>query len=119
MPELPEVETVVRDLRPCLVGHRLTSVAVGSLPLRRRWSAEWGPALVGRHVQDVTRRGKWIVVGLNGGLQLVIHLGMTGQLTVVPARQPLQPHTHLVIGLDRGGRQLRFPRYPPAFPANA
>jgi formamidopyrimidine-DNA glycosylase len=108
VPELPEVETVVRELLPRLVGRRIASVEVGSLPLRRRWCAEWGPALVGRRVREVWRRGKWIVAGLDKNLHLVFHLGMTGQLTVAPAREPLAPHTHLVLGLDRGGRQLRF-----------
>jgi formamidopyrimidine-DNA glycosylase len=108
VPELPEVETVVRDLRPRLVGHRLASVEVGSLPLRRRWAAEWGPALVGRHVRAVERRGKWIVIELDRGQRLVFHLGMSGQLTVVEAAAERASHTHLVIGLDRGGSQLRF-----------
>jgi len=108
VPELPEVETVVRDLRPRLVGHRLGPVQMGSLPLRRHWSVEWGPVLAGRHVQGVERRGKWIVLKLDRGLHLVVHLGMTGQLTVAPAKAPTQPHTHLVISLDHTGRQLRF-----------
>jgi formamidopyrimidine-DNA glycosylase len=108
VPELPEVETVVRDLRPRLVGRRIASVEVGRLPLRRRWAAAWGPGLIGRRIRDVWRRGKWLVVELDKGLHLVFHLGMTGQLTVVAARESYQPHTHLVFGLDRGGRQLRF-----------
>src|SRR5436305_4227693 len=80
VPELPEVETVVRDLRPHLTGRRLTSVQVGSQPLRRRWLAEWESRLVGRRVREVGRRGKWILIHLQGELHLVIHLGMTGQL---------------------------------------
>jgi formamidopyrimidine-DNA glycosylase len=108
VPELPEVETVVRELRSCLVGRRIASVKVGKQRLRRRWSRKWEPHLIGRRVGDVRRRGKWIVLILEGEFQLVIHLGMTGQLVVVPARDPLAPHTHAVFDLDRGGRQLRF-----------
>ncbi len=108
MPELPEVETVVRDLRPLLVGRRVASVEASDRPLRKLWSAEWGPLLTGRQVRDVRRRGKWIVVDLDRDLHLVFHLGMTGQLVVKPADEPRQPHTHLVFGLDRGARQLRF-----------
>jgi formamidopyrimidine-DNA glycosylase len=108
VPELPEVETVVRDLRPELVGHRIASVEVGSLPLRRRWAAAWGPELVGRRIRQIDRRGKWIVIKLDGGLHLLFHLGMTGQLTVAPARAPRETHTHLIFALDRGGQQLRF-----------
>ncbi|HEV3263841.1 MAG TPA: bifunctional DNA-formamidopyrimidine glycosylase/DNA-(apurinic or apyrimidinic site) lyase [Gemmataceae bacterium] len=108
MPELPEVETVVRELRPRLVGRRIAAVKVSSLSLRSRWSDEWGPRLVGRRVRAVERRGKWILLALDGQLHLVIHLGMTGQLTVVPGRQPLAQHTHVVVDLDRGREQLRF-----------
>jgi len=108
MPELPEVETVVRELRPRLVGRRIAQVKVGRRPLRRRWRALWGPELVGKRVQEVRRRGKWIVLCLDQKCHLVVHLGMTGQLTVVPAKTPVPDHTHLVFGLDRGAQQLRF-----------
>jgi formamidopyrimidine-DNA glycosylase len=108
VPELPEVETVVRDLRPHLVGRRIASVEVGKYSLRRPWLPEWENRLIGRSVREVRRRGKWIVVGLEGGPVLVIHLGMTGQLMVMPARQPRLDHTHLIMGLGRGAQQLRF-----------
>jgi formamidopyrimidine-DNA glycosylase len=108
VPELPEVETVVRDLRPRLIGRRLASVEVGPHPLRRPWSAAWAPLMLGRRFTEVGRRGKWLLLGLDNGACLVVHLGMTGQLTVVPARQPPADHTHLVLGLDRGREQLRF-----------
>jgi formamidopyrimidine-DNA glycosylase len=108
VPELPEVETVVRDLRPHLAGRRIASVEVSRFALRRPWSAEWPAALLGKRVCDIGRRGKWIVAGLDGGLYLLLHLGMTGNLVVTAARAPRPPHTHLVLGLDRGGRQLRF-----------
>ncbi len=107
MPELPEVETVVRDLRPRLVGRRVTDARAGKLALRKPWRPAWGKALVGRQVEAVTRRGKWIVVALEGGPYLVVHLGMTGQFTVAAAGEPRQNHTHLVFGLDDGA-ELRF-----------
>jgi formamidopyrimidine-DNA glycosylase len=106
VPELPEVETVVRDLRPHRVGRRLRHVAVGAKPLRRAWSPDWAARLAGRTVRAVRRRGKWIVLDLDRGL-LVVHLGMTGQLTVGPADRPAQDHTHFSADLG-GGQQLRF-----------
>jgi formamidopyrimidine-DNA glycosylase len=108
MPELPEVETVVRDLRPRLVGRVVHSVRASRKALRRRWSYAWGPRLVGRRVTSIDRRGKWIIVTLDGGLYLLLHLGMTGQLRVWNAHQPRAQHTHLLIGLDDGAKQLRF-----------
>ena len=104
MPELPEVETVVRDLRPLLVGRRLGVVAVGG-KLRRPWRSEW--AVAGATVTALRRRGKWIVVELAAAGRLVVHLGMTGQLTVVAADEPHPTHLHLRFPLD-DGRELRF-----------
>ncbi len=108
MPELPEVETVVRELRPRLVNRKLLKVERGELALRRPWAPEWTAALEGRRLHFVERRGKWICLGLDGELFLVVHLGMTGQLTVVSAAAPRLPHTHLVIDLSGPKDQLRF-----------
>jgi formamidopyrimidine-DNA glycosylase len=108
VPELPEVETVVRDLRPMLVGRSFGSVQVGKKPLRRRWNRQWTSKLAGCRVAAIRRRGKWLHLVLGADHHLVIHLGMTGQLGVFPADEPIAPHTHIVIGLDEGRRQLRF-----------
>jgi formamidopyrimidine-DNA glycosylase len=108
VPELPEVETVVRDLRPLVVGCRMTAITVSKLALRKQWSPAWKRALVGQKVQAVLRRGKWIFLTLDRGWTLVIHLGMTGQLTVIPATVPRQTHTHVVFALDDGKNELRF-----------
>ena len=108
MPELPEVETVVRDLRPLVAGCHLTSITVSKQALRKKWSSAWKRELVGQQVQTVLRRGKWIGMQLDRGWTLVIHLGMTGQLTAVPTATPRQTHTHVVFALDDGQRELRF-----------
>lgn len=109
MPELPEVETVVRDLRPRLRGRRLAHVRQTSRhTLRTRWLPSWNAVVAGQRIDGVTRRGKWILVTLANGAFLVFHLGMTGQLTVVPVATPLAEHTHLIFDLDDGTQQLRF-----------
>ena len=108
MPELPEVETVVRDLRPHLTGCRLSAVRAGRKALRRPWRAAWNDAVRGRRIRAVRRRGKWIVLDLDRDRHLVFHLGMSGQLTVANADAPRLRHTHLVFDLDRGRTQLRF-----------
>jgi len=107
VPELPEVETVVRDLRPCLVGRRLTALRVGKKALRRKWSGAWKKQIVGRCVQAVERRGKWILLDLDGPW-LLVHLGMTGQFVVAAADEPRRNHTHLIFTLEDGGHELRF-----------
>jgi formamidopyrimidine-DNA glycosylase len=108
MPELPEVETVVRELRPLLVGKRFAAVRVSKRKLRRPWKRDWAARLVGAAVEGVRRRGKWIVLDLGAGPRLVVHLGMTGQFTVAPVAEPVLDHTHLVFELDGGTHQLRF-----------
>jgi formamidopyrimidine-DNA glycosylase len=109
VPELPEVETIVRDLGPLLVGRRLAAVRRATAQeLRLPWDDRWPALLAGRRIDEIRRRGKWIVFALDSGAFLVVHLGMTGQLTVVPAEEPLARHTHLLFDLDDPGRQLRF-----------
>jgi formamidopyrimidine-DNA glycosylase len=107
MPELPEVETVARDLRPLLVGRKLVGLTRSRKVLRTTWSKAWDPRIVGRRVEAVHRRGKWLLLELDGGSFLMVHLGMTGRFTVVPADATREPHTHLVFRLDNGD-ELRF-----------
>jgi formamidopyrimidine-DNA glycosylase len=107
MPELPEVETVVRDLRPLLVGRRFAAVRVGAKRLRRPWKKAWAAQLVGATVGAVRRRGKWIILDLDAGSRLVVHLGMTGQFTVSAATEPTPNHTHFVFTLGDDA-ELRF-----------
>jgi formamidopyrimidine-DNA glycosylase len=108
LPELPEVETVVRDLRRLLIGRRITSVRASRQALRRPWSRKWNAALIGRRIATVSRRGKWIMIHVEDEQILVVHLGMTGQLTVVSSERPLADHTHLWFDLDGRSAQLRF-----------
>ncbi|MGL4424563.1 MAG: bifunctional DNA-formamidopyrimidine glycosylase/DNA-(apurinic or apyrimidinic site) lyase [Gemmataceae bacterium] len=107
MPELPEVETVVRDLRPLLMGRILQSVRSGPQALRRPWQPAWNATVAGSTVRQLRRRGKWILIDLATGPILVIHLGMTGQLTVVPAGTATPDHLHLWFPLDNQ-HELRF-----------
>ena len=74
--------------------------------LRRPWQAEWSELIVGKRIAAIRRRGKWIVVE-TGKPRLIVHLGMTGQLTVHKPTEPVSDHTHLVFDLS-GRRELRF-----------
>jgi formamidopyrimidine-DNA glycosylase len=108
MPELPEVETVARDLRPRIVGATITGARCTWARTLRTHSPEgFAAAIAGRRVEGVGRRGKLLVVDLSGDRILTIHLKMTGQLFVVPAATPVDPHVRLVLPFD-DGRELRF-----------
>ena len=108
MPELPEVETVVSDLRPHLAGRRIERCEL-SFPtiVRHPEPEQFIDAVVGMRIESVRRRGKYILIGLQGDLLLVVHLGMTGHLSIVDPVVPLEKHTHAVFFLD-DGRQLRY-----------
>ena len=107
MPELPEVETVVRDLAPLLVGRTIHTARASRKKLRRPWRVEWSRAVIGGRIEAVRRRGKWILIDLAGGPVLRIHLGMTGQFTVAAKNESERDHLHLVFGLDNA-TELRF-----------
>ncbi|MGO8687014.1 MAG: bifunctional DNA-formamidopyrimidine glycosylase/DNA-(apurinic or apyrimidinic site) lyase [Candidatus Dormibacteria bacterium] len=108
MPELPEVETVARDLRGELVRRRFVSAWVSQPGVLRFPGAEaFTAALPGCTVEAVERRGKYIFCAVGEGAALVFHLGMTGHLRVVAGDAEVVKHTHLRAELD-DGRELRF-----------
>ncbi|HLG92385.1 MAG TPA: bifunctional DNA-formamidopyrimidine glycosylase/DNA-(apurinic or apyrimidinic site) lyase [Acidimicrobiales bacterium] len=110
MPELPEVETIRRELEREVVGRKIKSVEVsGSRSIRRhRTAPRFRAALEGRTIRSVARKGKYLLVHLSDGAVLVVHLGMSGQLLrAKSAREPKPKHTHVVITFTQGG-QLRF-----------
>ncbi len=112
MPELPEVEVLRRSLEPALVGDRVRRVEVRAAALREPLDrAALGRALEGRGIVALRRRAKYLLVDVEGGQTLVVHLGMSGRLTVVPADAPIEAHEHLALHLGSGRRlRLRDPR---------
>jgi len=108
VPELPEVETVARDLRGLVLGAEITGAACHwERTLRTHAPETIGPALAGRRILGVGRRGKQLVLDLSGGAVLTVHLKMTGQLFVVANDAPMDRHVRLVIAFA-DGRDLRF-----------
>lgn len=113
MPELPEVETVVRSLRTLLVGKKVTDLWFSGKRLRT--GSSFDPVLVraacaGAAIVAVRRRAKYVLVdlkGMQGAAVLLVHLGMSGRLRVVEKGAELEPHTHVVWRL-RTGHELRF-----------
>jgi formamidopyrimidine-DNA glycosylase len=107
MPELPEVETIRRQLAPALEGRRIEVVEVRD----PRWCEPAPPeavedALRGRMIERLGRRGKYLIVSLEDDVHLVMHLRMTGNLLLVPASEddPDRPHLRVRIGLGRRPR---------------
>ncbi len=109
MPELPEVETVARDLRAgnlpdaTITGVEVRWARTVATPSVERFRDE----LVSRRVLDVKRRGKYLVLPLDDGRTLLVHLRMTGRLTFASPDAPHHPHERLILELDHN-RHLRF-----------
>lgn len=111
MPELPEVESVRRALtRRRLRGRRIVRVRSSGKPLRM---ARPQPLVAlrraarGRTITDLRRVGKYLLVDVDGPATLLVHLGMSGNLLIVPRSTPWPLHTHVVFELD-DGRDMRF-----------
>jgi len=104
MPELPEVESVRRQLEPTLVGRRFERVSIDDPRLvRPHEPAEVAAELEGEHVVAVERRGKYLVVRFESGRVLLIHLRMTGSLlSAASGSLPDDPHRRAVVNLDDG-----------------
>lgn len=112
MPELPEVEVLRRSLAPHLAGERIERVEVWNKALREPIDpARLRRATRGRQILGLRRRSKFLLIDLEGGATLVVHLGMSGRLTLAPAGEPLEPHEHASFHLASGRRlRLRDPR---------
>src|SRR6185312_6712143 len=82
MPELPEVETVMTGLKPALEGHRFARVETRRKDLRIPFPKDFAKRLTGRRVVRMWRRAKYIMADLDNGETLVIHLGMSGSMSV-------------------------------------
>lgn len=116
MPELPEVETVRLGLTPVLKHHRFTSVVTRRGDLRLPFPPRFAERLTGRRVERLWRRAKYLLADLDGGETLVIHLGMSGRLSVFadgherklgnyvyeppPAKAGRGAHDHVVMETD-------------------
>ena len=115
MPELPEVEVVRRGLEAGVAGRTVVDVAVTHPRAVRRHAEgpdDFAARLRGRTITSVRRRGKYLWLPLDSGEALTGHLGMSGQLLVVPSDSPPQKHLHVRVRFDDshlpGARELRF-----------
>jgi len=106
MPELPEVETTLRGIRPYLEGQRIDRLVVRDPRLRQPIAAETADRVAGQTVRSLSRRSKYLLLGLDCG-SLIIHLGMSGSLRVVASDSPPKKHDHLDLVLA-DQRCLRF-----------
>jgi formamidopyrimidine-DNA glycosylase len=107
MPELPEVETVCRSLRPHLLGRTISRVHVLEPRLRIPVDKRKISSLAGKRVLGITRIAKYILIDLTEDFAWLFHLGMSGKLICVEPRMARQKHDHIIVALDNGA-ELRY-----------
>lgn len=107
MPELPEVETVCRSLRPHLLGRTIKGVQVVDSRLRVPVNKTSLRGLIGQRVEAIERRAKYILIRLSANSVWLFHLGMSGKLICVEAKTARRKHDHIIAQLDDGG-ELRY-----------
>ncbi|MDA7441102.1 bifunctional DNA-formamidopyrimidine glycosylase/DNA-(apurinic or apyrimidinic site) lyase [Candidatus Pseudothioglobus singularis] len=99
MPELPEVETTKRGLKPLIVNRSVLSAHIYKKKLRWEIPSHLIETLKNKTINNISRRAKYLLIGFGDG-QLVIHLGMSGSMSVVPSKEPLKKHHHFELKLD-------------------
>ena len=105
MPELPEVETVMRGLQARLEGRRIVHAAVNRPDLRWPMPPELAVTLLGATVTGFRRRAKYILMRLDSGWSVLVHLGMSGRMNITQSRPNAAiPHEHVVLETDEGWR---------------
>jgi formamidopyrimidine-DNA glycosylase len=102
MPELPEVETVMRGLAGAIQGLRIERVLVRRGDLRHAMPEKFGATLTGARIEGFRRRAKYLLMRLDNGWSVLWHLGMSGRMLIGPATN--QPHEHVVLDFNNGKR---------------
>lgn len=101
MPELPEVETIKNGLIPHIVGHRLIKAKLlWAAQVRQPLPQEFRRDIAGQRVEDIRRRGKYLIFDLSGGQKMILHLKMTGCLLIRPSDAKPGPYTRAILYLD-------------------
>jgi len=103
MPELPEVETVMRGLAVVLTGKRIVAASVARANLRWPMPAALAATLTGARVLGFRRRGKYMLMRLDGGVSVLLHLGMSGRMVATRDDAPVL-HEHVVLRTEDGWR---------------
>ncbi len=106
MPELPEVEIVCKGLIPAMMSRKIVKIVQNRKNLRIDFPEDFSNRVKGSKVINVRRRAKYVLIELDNNQIIVIHLGMSGVLKVIPCDDEYKPvkHDHMIIILDDGGK---------------
>jgi len=104
MPELPEVQIVVNGLKNKIIKQKIIGVKVSNRSLRQKVNSNFEKDILGCKIKNISRRSKYIIIDLDNGKSMLIHLGMSGRLTLenIESENELKKHSHVWIQLDNG-----------------
>jgi formamidopyrimidine-DNA glycosylase len=108
MPELPEVETVVRGLRKTVIGNKVKNVKIIFPGIVKQDLKNFRKDVNETEIVEIRRRGKFILIDLSNGKTILAHLGMTGNFLLVKPSTPLNRHDHLILGFNKNPKELRY-----------
>jgi len=108
MPELPEVETLIRSLWPRVKGLEISRIRVLCRRILKNENFSFLKKLIGKKIVGLRRCGKMILIDSEEGVSLIIHLKMTGQLMLYSSAEPLDKHTHLILFFKDKNQELRY-----------
>jgi len=109
MPELPEVETIARELNPLLKGKTIQRVEIFGVGVFRNKKVDYSSFVEGKKIHQIIRKGKNLYIQFESqSYSLLINLGMTGRLLWLKKSQPKERHTHLIFHLDSPSHELRY-----------
>jgi formamidopyrimidine-DNA glycosylase len=97
MPEMPEVETLARQLRKTVVGKTVVEICLSGLPLRRPIADTFASTLEGRTIRKIVRRGKYLILAMHPKAYWLIHLGMSGRILLQAQKGDVGGHTHVIV----------------------
>jgi formamidopyrimidine-DNA glycosylase len=108
MPELPEVETIVKGLQKTVVGRKIKSINVIFPGIVKQETEKFRKNAEKTKIVKVRRRGKYILIDLSNGKTILAHLGMTGNFLLVKSSSPWNKHDHLIIRFYENHKELRY-----------
>jgi formamidopyrimidine-DNA glycosylase len=108
MPELPEVETVVRGLRKTVIGNKIKNLKVIFPGIVKQDLKNFKKDVNKTEIVGIRRRGKFILIDLSNGKTILAHLGMTGNFLLVKPSTPLNKHDHLIVKFHQNPKELRY-----------
>ena len=108
MPELPEVETIVRGLKKTILGKKIEEVKILHPGIIKGANKNSAKQIIGQKIEDIRRRGKNILICLSKDKAILVHLGMSGHIFYLSQDRELDKHDHVIFRFTGGRKEIRY-----------